>query len=124
VKWFRTIRGVAPLLAGLFVIAQLSGVVPSRLAHALPTINAVAMVMHDHHIRPAMDADDHIAKHHHHHDGAAGDECCALHLLVAVLSPVVDAQPADLFSAPIPSARLDVIIGIRSNRLDRPPRPV
>jgi hypothetical protein len=123
VKWFRTIRGVAPLLAGLFVIAQLSGVVPSRLAHALPTINAVAMVMHDHHMHADDHADDHIAKHHH-HDGAAGDECCALHLLVAVLSPVIDAQPADLFSEPIPSARLDIIIGKRSNRLDRPPRPV
>ena len=39
-NWFRTIRGIIPWLVGLFVVAQLSGVVPSPLAHELPTLNA------------------------------------------------------------------------------------
>jgi hypothetical protein len=119
VKRFRTIRGIIPWLIGLFVVAQLSGVVPSRLPHGLLTQNALAMVMHDHHAHATA---DHAKSSHQHHDSSTGDECCALHLLIAVLAPMPDAAPTGLVSQRVAPTGMDSIAGIRSGRLDRPPR--
>jgi hypothetical protein len=122
VKRFRTIRGIIPWLIGLFVVAQLSGVVPSRLPHGLPTLNAAAMVMHDHHGHAAAGPSSHSQQHKHNPDGSAGDACCALHLLIAVLTPIPDAAPAGVLSQRVSPTGMDSIAGIRSDRLDRPPR--
>jgi hypothetical protein len=124
VKQFRTIRAVIPWLIGLFVVAQLSGVVPSRLPHGLLTLNAVTMVMHDHHAHATAELGNPSDQHKHNHDGSAGVECCALHLLIAVLAPLPYAAPAGVLSQRVSLTGMASIAGIRSGRLDRPPRLV
>jgi hypothetical protein len=116
-RWCRTIRGIIPFLVGLFVVAQLSGVVPSRLVHGLPSVNAAMMIIHDHHAHAPMDQ----GKTTHHHDNSAADECCALHILIAVLAPVLASTSISLAGERVSTERQDFVAGLLPRRLDRPP---
>src|SRR5262249_61091899 len=88
--WCRTIRGVVPWLIGLFMVAQLAGVVPSEYVHLTSGLAHAAAHQHDH------GTPGHT---HHHdgtkHDGTIADECCALHLLPGVVPLVSVAILSD-----------------------------
>ena len=115
--WCRTIRGLIPWLIGLFLVAQLAGVVPSEYVYPTPGLAHAATHEHEHG----------TAGHTHHHDGtkqdgAVADQCCALHSLAGVVPLVVMAILADRVGERLSPAAADRASGIGPGRLDRPPR--
>ncbi len=116
--WCRTIRGLVPWLISLFLVAQLAGVVPFEYIHPTPALAHAAA--HDHG----------SVGHKHHHDGtkqdgAIADQCCALHSLAGVLSPLLAASiPSDLIGHPMAAELTEHGSGIDAGRLDRPPKPL
>src|SRR5262249_41679325 len=114
--WCRTIRGVVPWLIGLFMVAQLAGVVPSEYVH--PTSGLAHAAAHEH---------DGTPSHTHHHDGtkqdgAVADQCCALHSLAGVVPLVMMAILSDLIGERLSVEPTDRVSGRGPGRLDRPPR--
>jgi hypothetical protein len=130
--WLRTAHGLTAWLIGLFMLAQLAGVVPFRDAHASPTAAHAPANIGTAHARG-----DHVHKHsagqahfhgeeHQHSDtdraGLLADQCCALHGLAAIVPVVVAAVPAGIIGERIADARIDRMAGIVAGRLDRPPK--
>jgi hypothetical protein len=114
--WCRKIRGLVPWLIGLFLVAQLAGVVPFEYIHPTPSLAHAAA--HDH---------EHGTTHTHHHDGTkqdgtVADQCCALHSLAGVVPLVIMAILSDPVGRPLSAEPTDRISGIGPGRLDRPPR--
>jgi hypothetical protein len=123
-KWFRTIRGFVRLLVGLFLVAQLAGVVPSPRAHAQAIPNRLVLHVHHQHAH-----DQHGGNKAHHHDsnqsGALGDHCCALHAFFAgIIPPEVAIDPVSFVGRRLAAGAGDRNLGIPPGRLDRPPRPL
>jgi len=120
-KWFRTIPNFVRLLVGLFLVAQLAGVVSSPRASAQPMPDAG--MVHSHQDR---------AHHHdgsgapHHHDGGnLADTCCALHAYFAGVMPPIVAMAAESVVGERLALRFDhQRAGVPPGRLDRPPRPL
>jgi len=117
--WCRTIRSLVPWLIGLFLAAQLAGVVPFEYIHPTPALAHAAAHEHDHG----------SVGHKHHHDGteqdgAIADQCCALHSLAGVLSLLDASIPSDLIGHPMAAELTEHISGIDAGRLDRPPKPL
>ncbi len=115
--WCRTIRGLVPWLIGLFLVAQLAGVVPFEYIHPTPGLAHAAAHEHEHG----------IAGHTHHHDGtkqdgAVADQCCALHSLAGVVPLVIMAILSDPIGERLSAEPTDRVSGIGPGRLDRPPR--
>jgi hypothetical protein len=118
-KWLRSIPRFVCLLIGLFLVAQLAGVVSSPRAGAQPMPDA----QHDH------------AHHGHHHDGTdaahqpgdhgnLADSCCALHAYFAgVMPPIVAVKTAIVVGQRLAAGPDDQSGGVPPGRLDRPPRP-
>jgi hypothetical protein len=122
VKLLRTIPGFVRLLVGLFLVAQFAGVVSSPRASALPMAAAHASQGQDHHRQDLGDQ----GKHRGHHDHAnPADACCALHAYFAgVLPQVVAIATQGLTSQSLSVSPDDLVLGVPSGRLDRPPRPL
>ena len=119
--WFRTKQRLVPWLVGLFLVAQLAGIVP-RTAHAQPSILTTITQVMD---QPAPAHPDYSQFHEHDHGQPSSnlaDQCCALHLLFGVVPFAVKVVSIEPLVAPL----LDVAIinagGIAPHRLDRPPR--
>jgi hypothetical protein len=115
--WCRTFRGLVPWLTGLFLVAQLAGVVPFESIHPTPGLAHTATHDHGHG----------TAGHTHEHDGtkqdaAIADKCCALHSLVGVVPPVIAAILSDPIGERLLAEPSDRVSGIGPDRLDRPPR--
>jgi hypothetical protein len=123
VKLLRAIPGFVRLLVGLFLVAQLAGVVSAPLASALPMATALASPDHHHH---AQNHGDHGKLHNHHdHSGSLADPCCALHAYFAgVLPPVVAIETESPIGEPLSVGPDNLALGIPPGRLDRPPRPL
>jgi len=114
-----TIRTLVPWLIGLFVVAQLAGMVPFRQAIAWEPPSHLGNILgHDHH----------VAGHSgHHHHGVVDLEgaCCALHaFLTGILPDVAAAAPADITRARLAVISEDRLAGIDPGLPDRPPRPL
>jgi hypothetical protein len=122
VKPLRTIPGFVRLLVGLFLVAQFAGLVSSPRASALPTVTAHALQSQDHHAKDLGDQ----GKHRDDHDHAnPADACCALHAYFAgVLPQVVAIETLGLTGQSLSVGPDDLVLGIPSGRLDRPPRPL
>ncbi len=120
--WFRTIRGLVPWLVGLFVVAQLAGIVSSDYVYGKPGAMASAH-MHDHggggHVHDHGVADDH---HGAPHDGLIADQCCALHALAGIVPHVVTTVPAGSIAELLLDRPVDRFAGIGPSLLDRPPK--
>jgi hypothetical protein len=118
----RTIRWLRACLLGLFVVAQLAGVVPLMRDHALNVYETAPVAAHGHpHVKTTFanpDAD------HHHGVLDLHDQCCALHTLAGPLAGLVDVGPADPDSMPMAPADVIARAGGNPNLLDRPPKPV
>ena len=116
-KRLRSIPRFVRLLVGLFLLAQLAGVVSSPRANALPMPDAEHS--HQHH------------GHHHdgsgaaHHHGDLADTCCALHAYFAgVMPPAVAVKTATVVAERLAASPDDQSGGVPPGRLDRPPRPL
>jgi DUF2946 family protein len=125
----RTIPGFVRLLAGLFLMAQLAGVVSSPRASAQPAMADAGVIhdmTHDHagHHQAGAGADQ-PAPAHHHHDGNLADTCCALHAYFAgVMPPPVAVKTANVVGERLAARRDFQSSGVAPGRLDRPPRPL
>lgn len=118
--WFRTKQRLAPWLIGLFLVAQISGVVP-RLIYAQPSV--IATTTQAPHQHAHMHADQ--ATPHEHHDEQApslADQCCALHLLTGVVPFVVTSISIEPLAVPLLEVSKPNAAGVDPHRLDRPPR--
>jgi len=122
--WFRTIRGIVPWLIGLFLVAQLSGIVPAQPAHAHLGSEGMALQVHHHH------AHQHHGERPWHHDGSEesgslSDKCCALHaFMTGILPPAVASDPAVVLASRLVAIADQRFSGLAPDRLDRPPRPL
>jgi hypothetical protein len=131
VQRLRTFRRIVPFLIGLFMAAQLAGVVSLEESHGSPGI-AAATEHHpaDHAAYLAYSGDHHhghggvdTATHHGLGGGGVVGPCCALHAFLVAVAPIVLIAPVVMFGR---GERLDigaeVFTGLAAKRLDRPPR--
>jgi hypothetical protein len=118
----RTIHYFRACLLGLFVVAQVAGVVPVMYEHILNVYETVPIAAHQHRlVNPTVanpDAD------HHHGLLDFHDQCCALHTLAGPLPHGLDVTPAHSVSVHIVSAEVIAITGGSPSLPDRPPKPV
>ena len=119
--WFRTMQRFVPWLVGLFLVAQLAGIVP-RAAYAQPEAMTAAAPAHHQHAHDH--SDDAAPRHHHDDDQGANlaDQCCALHLLNAVVQLVAAAIPAEVAAGSLLGASGPSVSGTGGDLLYRPPR--
>ncbi len=121
----RTMRRLVLLLVGLFLIAQLAGVVP-RLAVAQAGAKVAAQAHHQPSHDHAGQNHSDCSKSQNHHPGEqhgnVADQCCALHLLTGVILPIDTAVPADRLAQSLVQESAAAIAGIAAHPLDRPPR--
>ena len=128
----RTLRRFVPFLIGLFMVAQLAGVVSFEGPHAHAAVAASAEF---HPADHAAHQHAHAGEHHHGHEGmgnaidhglgggGVAGHCCALHaFLVGVASPVLISLFADLGKGERLEVGSDLVAGLTGSRLDRPPR--
>jgi hypothetical protein len=122
----RTIPGFVRLLVGLFLMAQLAGVVSSPRASAQPAMPDAAMVDdHGDHHHDGVGSGGPGAAHHHHDGGNLADTCCALHAYFAgVMPPAVAVKTARAVGERLAARPDDQSSGVAPGRLDRPPRPL
>jgi hypothetical protein len=114
-----------PMLVVLFMVTQFAGVVPSPMAQA----HGAAVVHTGHH-----HSADRPHASEHRHDGCAhpdsgtcdhADYCCALHaFFVGILPPAATLDNAVSASETLRPTVTNAALGHRSDRLDRPPRPL
>jgi hypothetical protein len=118
----RMIHCLRACLLGLFVVAQVVGVVPLLYDHTLNIYETVPVATHEH-LPLNLTVGNPDADHHH---GLLDlrDQCCALHTLVGPLPRVLDATPAHFVSVRINPSEVIVLSGGKPNLPDRPPKPV
>ncbi len=112
-----TMRRFAPWLLGLFLVAQIAGVVPllfDHTFHSLEDQRAVSLV-HDH-AAPGRHGD------HRHGVGDVKDECCSLHHLTGVFPIAAIAAPSSFLATRMTAATVGALFTDSSIRIDRPPK--
>lgn len=123
--WFRTIGAFIRVLIGLFMIAQLAGVVSSPLASPRVAAATVTPLVHhhDHHAHPESSRGP--AGEHGHHPQGHADDCCALHAFFAgVLPSVATVEDLTLTGERMTGHLPEGSAGITPGGLDRPPKPL
>jgi len=118
----RVIRCLRACLLGLFVAAQIAGVVPLLYDHTLNVVETVPVSAHHHrHVEPTATNPD--ADHHH---GLLGlhDQCCALHMLTGPLPAMPDTSQVEFALARLAPDELIAPTGGMPGLLDRPPKPL
>ena len=117
-----TIRGFRAFLLGLFVVAQVAGVVPLIYDHTLNTYEAVPVAGHSHvAVKSALASPD--ADHHH---GVLDlhDQCCALHTLAGPVPSAAGIVPVDFVGAAAVSIAAILLVQAGPDLPDRPPKLV
>jgi hypothetical protein len=109
-----TIRRFAPWLIGLFVFAQVAGVVPLMAAHTLHVFESKQVVSDDDVL--AVGA---RGAQHHHSIADLNDQCCAFHHLAGVLGYVLAVGPVSFAQIVVRSFAPNVLIAIPP---ERPPK--
>src|SRR5262245_15995398 len=121
-SFVRTIRCFRACLLGLFVAAQVAGVVPLIYDHTLSVAETTPVGAHHHpHVKPTAanpDAD------HHHGLLDLHDQCCALHMLTGPLPEILDTSSVEFALARLAPAEQVMLLGGSPGLLDRPPKSV
>jgi hypothetical protein len=122
----RTVPVFVRLLVGLFLAAQLAGVVSSPRASAHPAMpDAGIAPSHHDHAHHHDDGSGSGPAPHQHDGGNLADTCCALHAYFAgVLPPAVAVKTASIVGERLAARPDDQAPGLPPGRLDRPPRPL
>src|SRR5262249_26160684 len=115
----RTIRCLRACFLGLFIVAQVAGIVPLMYDHTLNVFETTPVAGHAHRHVAAVAAPD--------EDPPPGvldlhDQCCALHTLAGPLPHFVNAALIDFTGRPIAPAKLTALAQRGPALLDRPPR--
>jgi hypothetical protein len=113
----KSMRRFAPWLVGLFLVAQIAGVMPLISAHTLHVFENKQVVSGD-------DGITAVGPHGTHHHGLAdlNDQCCAFHHLAGVLPFVVKAAPVRLAKLAIWPFVPRALVIAEPNLLERPPK--
>jgi hypothetical protein len=111
-------RRFGPWLLGLFLIAQLAGVVPVMFDHAVHVFESQPAVSSAHdHSAPGRHGD------HRHGVGDVKDECCSLHHHLAGVIPFTLPTVAfSLAAAPLVAPPLRRLASADPTLLERPPK--
>src|SRR5262245_2395647 len=114
----QTMRRLAPWLIGLFVFAQVAGVVPLMAAHTLHVFESKQVVSDD---------DDVLAvgprgAQHHHSIADLNDQCCAFHHLAGVLVYSLVVGPVSFTRIVVASAAPTVLLPADPIPPERPPK--
>ena len=120
--WCRKMRSLVPWLIGLFLVAQLAGVVPSGYIHAELALGHAPLHEHQHGTAGHTHHQDGTKQDGTKQDGAAADPCCALHSLAGVVPLIAIAILLDRIGERLSPEPADRASGIGPGRLDRPPR--
>jgi hypothetical protein len=117
---FVRMRMLRSWLLGLYVVAQVAGVVPLMYDHILNIYETKPVADHVHLVIPG-DAGEPDSGHHH---GmiAFHDECCAIQLLSGPLQPFVLLAGNATAWMPLPPLELNALVSYGRGRLDRPPK--
>jgi hypothetical protein len=118
----RIIRCLRAFFLGVFVVAQVAGVVALIYEHTLNIYETAPVASHGHRlVNPTVanpDAD------HHHGLLDLHDQCCALHTLAGPLPHVLAATPTHFASVRIVTTEAVALSGGKPALPDRPPKPV
>jgi hypothetical protein len=111
-------RRFGPWIIGLFLLAQIAGVIPVMFDHAVHVFESQpAVVDVQDHTAPGRHAD------HRHGVGDVKDECCALHHHLAGIIPL--SMPATAFAfvaVPLLARPLRALASADPILLERPPK--
>jgi hypothetical protein len=113
-------RRLRRLLLGLYLAAQVAGVVPLIHDHTLNVFETTPIVGHVH-VQLASSTAQPDADHHH---GLIDfhDQCCAIHSLSGPLPPAITVAPGQTAGIPVSPAQLIALVSRHPARLDRPPK--
>jgi hypothetical protein len=109
--WIRGIRYIVPWVVGIFVLAQLSGLIPGHYEHA--GAESGHTMMH----APSLGSD----RAHHHALADQGDECCAVHAM-PLLPAASDAAAPGLTARHRLVSLQRSLVSVRFTPLDPPPK--
>jgi hypothetical protein len=112
-----TMRRLAPWLIGLFVFAQVAGVVPLMAAHTLHVFESKQVVSDDDVL--ALGA---RGAQHHHSIADLNDQCCAFHHLAGVLVYALVVGPVSFARVVVASAAPKVLLAADPIPPERPPK--
>jgi hypothetical protein len=111
-------RRFAPWLVGLFVLAQIAGVVPLMAAHALHVFESKQVVVDD----DGVVAVSPRGAKHHHSIADLNDQCCAFHHLAGVLAYALPVVPVNFIRVADVSFPFTVLIPADPIPPERPPK--
>ena len=115
---FTRVRILRSWVLGLYIAAQVLGLVPSIYEHTLDVYKAVSVAGH---VQATSGKTQHDPDRHH---GLSDphDQCCAIHSLMGPLAPAVSLALVDTAAMRVSLAELVALISWHSARLDRPPK--
>jgi hypothetical protein len=112
-----TMRRFGPWLLGLFLVAQIAGIVPLVVVHIQHIFETSQDIAAD----IANTGLDH--RRHHHGLDDSNDQCCTLHHhLAGIVSDADGVGIGDYFTAPIVRLSLRSLVGAEPGLLERPPK--
>jgi hypothetical protein len=114
-----TMRRLAPWLIGLFVFAQVAGVVPLISAHTLHVFESKQVVSDDDVLALGV-----RGAQHHHSIADLNDQCCAFHHLAGVLVYALVVGPVSFARVVVASAAPKVLLAADPIPPERPPKSV
>ena len=112
-----TMRRFASWLVGLFVFAQVAGVVPLLSAHTLHVFESKQVVSDD----DVLAVGERGAQHHH-SIADLNDQCCAFHHLAGVLVYALVVGPVSFIRVVVASAAPTVLLPADPIPPERPPK--
>jgi len=115
VVWVRILRS---WVLGLYVAAQVIGLVPLIYEHTLDVYKAVTVAGHVQATggKTQQDSDGH------HGLNGSHDQCCAIHSLTGPLAPMVTLALVETAAIRVSPPQLAALVSWHSARLDRPPK--
>jgi hypothetical protein len=111
-------RRFARWLVGLFIFAQIAGVVPLISSHTLHVFESKQVITGE----DGIEAVGSHGTHHHHSIADLNDQCCAFHHLAGVLAYGVTLDPVRFAEVVIGSFVPSALVAADPMLLERPPK--
>jgi hypothetical protein len=112
------VRILRSWVLGLYIAAQVIGLVPLIYEHTLEVYKALTVACH---AQATSCKTQHDSDQHHGLSGSH-DQCCAIHSLTAPLAPVVSLALVEPAAMRVSPTELVPLVSWHSGRLDRPPK--
>jgi hypothetical protein len=112
------VRKLRSWMLGLYIAAQVIGLVPLVYEHTLDVYKAVTVAGH---VQATSGKTQHDSDSHHGLSDSH-DQCCAIHSVTGPLAPMVSLAPVETPAMRVSPAELVALLSWHSARLDRPPK--